>query len=179
MAWNQEEFEARVPRSESLRKAQAEQFLEQFRQTARRIENYKKGAQQLELSGINQAILLDSLRRPLDPSADKFISIDDMKKLGLYVQETGPSVSLAERRVQPLIPGIYSSEQHIPSVKTRLQQIASTPTPVSLGRNRMAGKYASLLIPLITGASTGYLLEEAVDDAQERRAAELIAQAVS
>lgn len=177
MAFNQEEFEARVPRSEALRKAQADKFIKDLILTTRQIESEKP--RQLELGGINQAALLDSLRSPLDPSADKYISIDDMKKLGLYVQETGPSVSLAERRVQPLIPGIYSSEQHIPAVKTRLQQITSTPTPVSLGRTRMAGKYASLLIPLITGASTGYLLEEAVDDAQERRAAELIAQAIS
>ena len=176
MAWNQEEFEARVPRSESLRKAQAAKFLEQFRQTARRLESYKKGSRQLELNDINQQVLLESLRRPSDPSRDKYITIDDMKKLGLYVQEVGRSIPLSERRIDPLIPGIYSSEAHAPAVKARIQQINAIPTPVSLSGMPISGKLARYLIPLITGASVGYLAEEAVDDSQAR---ELLAQSIS
>ena len=193
MAWSQEEFERRNPRSEALRAAQAAKFLEQFRETARRIEEQKQ-PRQLSLDEINTAELLDSLRRPNEP---KNLSIDEMKALGLYVPEYR-SIPLTERPLQTNLP-LYSSEvafdqpAEIPSVKRAVQQIESTPIPRSVGGNRMAGRLGKLLIPLITGTSAGVLLDDVIDANQEERmpvpvdkesvaklaAAELLAQAVS
>ena len=193
MAWNQEEFERRNPRSEALRAAQAAKFLEQFRETARRIEEQKQ-PRQLSLDEINTAELLDSLRRPNEP---KNLSIDEMKALGLYVPEYR-SIPLTERPLQTNLP-LYSSEvafdqpAEIPSVKRAVQQIESTPIPRSVGGNRMAGRLGKLLIPLITGTSAGVLLDDVIDANQSERmpvpidkesaaklaAAELLAQAVS
>ena len=193
MAWSQEEFERRNPRSEALRAAQAAKFLEQFRETARRIEEQKQ-PRQLSLDEINTAELLDSLRRPNEP---KNLSIDEMKALGLYVPEYR-SIPLTERPLQTNLP-LYSSEvafdqpAEIPSVKRAVQQIESTPIPRSVGGNRMAGRLGKLLIPLITGTSAGVLLDDVIDANQSERmpvpidkesaaklaAAELLAQAVS
>jgi len=193
MAWSQEEFERRNPRSEALRAAQAAKFLEQFRETARRIEEQKQ-PRQLSLDEINTAQLLDSLRRPNEP---KNLSIDEMKALGLYVPEYR-SIPLTERPLQTNLP-LYSSEvafdqpAEIPSVKRAVQQIESTPIPRSVGGNRMAGRLGKLLIPLITGTSAGVLLDDVIDANQSERmpvpvdkesvaklaAAELLAQAVS
>jgi len=193
MAWSQEEFERRNPRSEALRAAQAAKFLEQFRETARRIEEQKQ-PRQLSLDEINTAQLLDSLRRPNEPEN---LSIDQMKALGLYVPEYR-SIPLTERPLQTNLP-LYSSEvafdqpAEIPSVKRAVQQIESTPIPRSVGGNRMAGRLGKLLIPLITGTSAGVLLDDVIDANQEERmpvpvdkesvaklaAAELLAQAVS
>ena len=193
MAWSQEEFERRNPRSEALRAAQAAKFLEQFRETARRIEEQKQ-PRQLSLDEINTAELLDSLRRPNEP---KNLSIDEMKALGLYVPDYR-SIPLTERPLQTQLP-LYSSEvafdqpADIPSVKRAVQQIESTPIPRSVGGNRMAGRLGKLLIPLITGTSAGVLLDDVIaanqaermpapideDEAAKLAAAELLAQAVS
>jgi len=115
MAWNQEEFERRNPRSEALRAAQAAKFLEQFRETARRIEEQKQ-PRQLSLDEINTAELLDSLRRPNEP---KNLSIDQMKALGLYVPEYR-STSLSDRPLQRELP-VQSNTQPIESSYIRDQ----------------------------------------------------------
>ena len=109
MAWSQEEFERRNPRSEALRAAQAAKFLEQFRETARSIEEQKQ-PRQLSLNEINTAELLDSLRRTNDP---KNLSIDQMKALGLYVPEYR-STSLSNRPLQRELP-VQSNTQQIES----------------------------------------------------------------
>jgi hypothetical protein len=109
VAWSQEEFERRNPRSEALRAAQAAKFLEQFRETARSIEEQKQ-PRQLSLNEINTAELLDSLRRTNDP---KNLSIDQMKALGLYVPEYR-STSLSNRPLQRELP-VQSNTQQIES----------------------------------------------------------------
>jgi len=117
MAWSQEEFERRNPRSEALRAAQAAKFLEQFRETARRIEEQKQ-PRQLSLDEINTAELLDSLRRPNEP---KNLSIDEMKALGLYVPEYR-STSLSDRPLQRELPVQSNVEPIGEGIKGRLIQ---------------------------------------------------------
>ena len=188
MAWNQEEFERRNPRSEALRAAQAQEFLDRMTEiTSRNREAYQK-----EIPGIDA--LLMQLRGQGVPEN---LSIDQMKALGLYVPEYR-SIPLTERPLQTKLP-LYSSEvafdqpADIPSVKRAVQQIESTPIPRSVGGNKMAGRLGKLLIPLITGTSAGVLLDDVIDANQAERmpvpvdkesvaklaAAELLAQAVS
>ena len=53
MAWNQEEFERRNPRSEELRAAQAQEFLDRMAEiTARNREAYQK-----EIPGIDALLM--------------------------------------------------------------------------------------------------------------------------
>jgi hypothetical protein len=188
MAWNQEEFERRNPRSEALRAAQAQEFLDRMTEvTARNREAYQR-----EIPGIGA--LLMQIRSQGVPEN---LSIDQMKALGLYVPEY-KSIPLTERPLQTQLP-LYSSEAafdqtaDIPSVKRAVQQIESTPIPRSVGGNRMAGRLGKLLIPLITGTSAGVLLDDVIAANQAERmpvpidkesvaklaAAELLAQAVS
>ncbi len=201
MAWSQEEFERRNPRSEALRAAQAQEFLDRMTEiTSRNREAYQK-----EIPGIDA--LLMQLRGQGVPEN---LSIDQMKALGLYVPEYR-SIPLTERPAQGELAldfsNIYEdkvkaaytagrefeSTADIPSVKRAVQQIESTPIPRSVGGNRMAGRLGKLLIPLITGTSAGVLLDDVIDANQAERmpvpvdkesvaklaAAELLAQAVS
>ena len=188
MVWNQEEFERRNPRSEALRAAQAQEFLDRMTEvTARNREAYQR-----EIPGIDA--LLMQIRSQGVPEN---LSIDQMKALGLYVPEY-KSIPLTERPLQTQLP-LYSSEvafdqtADIPSVKRAVQQIESTPIPRSVSGTKMAGRLRKLLIPLITGTSAGVLLDDVISANQAERmpvpidkesvaklaAAELLAQAVS
>ena len=94
MAWNQEEFERRNPRSEALRTAQAQEFLDRMSEiTSRHREAYQK-----EIPGIDA--LLMQLRGQGVPEN---LSIDQMKALGLYVPEYR-STSLSDRPLQRELP---------------------------------------------------------------------------
>ena len=144
MVWNQEEFERRNPRSEALRAAQAQEFLDRMTEvTARNREAYQR-----EIPGIDA--LLMQIRSQGVPEN---LSIDQMKALGLYVPEY-KSIPLTERPLQTQLP-LYSSEvafdqtADIPSVKRAVQQIESTPIPRSVSGTKMAGRLRKLLIPLI------------------------------
>ena len=188
MVWNQEEFERRNPRSEALRAAQAQEFLDRMTEvTARNREAYQR-----EIPGIDA--LLMQIRSQGVPEN---LSIDQMKALGLYVPEY-KSIPLTERPLQTQLP-LYSSEvafdqtADIPSVKRAVQQIESTPIPRSVSGTKMAGRLRKLLIPLITGTSAGVLLDDVIAANQAEQmpvpidkesvaklaAAELLAQAVS
>ena len=104
MAWNQEEFERRNPRSEALRAAQAQEFLDRMTEvTARNREGYQK-----EIPGIDA--LLMQLRGQGVPEN---LSIDQMKALGLYVPEYR-STSLSDRPLQRELP-VQSNTQPIES----------------------------------------------------------------
>ena len=104
MAWNQEEFERRNPRSEALRAAQAQEFLDRMTEiTSRNREAYQK-----EIPGIDA--LLMQLRGQGVPEN---LSIDQMKALGLYVPEYR-STSLSNRPLQRELP-VQSNTQPIES----------------------------------------------------------------
>jgi len=54
--------------------------------------------------------------------------------------------------------------QEAPSIKKVVQQVQSTPIPFTRsGRYRLAGRVGELLIPLLAGSASGYLLTDALD----------------
>jgi len=112
MAWNQEEFERRNPRSEALRAAQAQEFLDRMTEvTARNREAYQR-----EIPGIDA--LLMQIRSQGVPEN---LSIDQMKALGLYVPEYR-STSLSDRPLQRELPVQSNVEPIGEGIKGRLIQ---------------------------------------------------------
>ena len=112
MSRNQEEFERRNPRSEALRAAQAQEFLDRMSEiTSRNREAYQK-----EIPGIDA--LLMQLRGQGVPEN---LSIDQMKALGLYVPEYR-STSLSDRPLQKELPVQSNVEPIGEGIKGRLIQ---------------------------------------------------------
>ena len=84
-----------------------------------------------------------------------------VNKLGLSQEE-------AKTYASGIIGKITTPEQHTPAgpdLQAKLQQVKdTTPTPVSKGGIKMAGKYAKYIVPLLGGTSGLYLLADALSD---------------
>ena len=114
---------------------------------------------------------------PYEPSRNVLpedLSPEGMEKLKYLIADAGYN---PETNIQSIVDN-YSPET--PSSKKLTQQIQSTPTSTPpTGRRQYAGKVAKFLIPLITGTSAGYLLSDALQEAEAEEVAELLNQPIS
>jgi hypothetical protein len=114
---------------------------------------------------------------PYEPSRNVLpedLSPEGMEKLKYLIADAGYN---PETNIQSIVDN-YSPDT--PSSKKLTQQIQSTPTSTPpTGRRQYAGKVAKFLIPLITGTSAGYLLSDALQEAEAEEVAELLNQPIS
>jgi len=139
--------------------------------TPHREELIKRALAGMEPDHINYDAPLDNVRhklvRPdLNLSPKEEIALIQAEELMKYGAASGET---------------FDIPANTPEVKKVVQQVKSTPTPpiTPTGRSQYAGKLAKFLIPLITGSSAGYLLSDALQEAEKEEVAELLNQPIS
>ena len=139
--------------------------------TPHREELIKRALTGMEPDHINYDAPLDNVRhklvRPdLNLSPKEEIALIQAEELMKYGAASGET---------------FDIPANTPEVKKVVQQVKSTPTPpiTPTGRSQYAGKLAKFLIPLITGSSAGYLLSDALQEAEKEEVAELLNQPIS
>ena len=139
--------------------------------TPHREELIKRALAGMEPDHINYDAPLDGVRhklvRPdLNLSPKEEIALIQAEELMKYGAASGET---------------FDIPANTPEVKKVVQQVKSTPTPpiTPTGRSQYAGKLAKFLIPLITGSSAGYLLSDALQEAEKEEVAELLNQPIS
>lgn len=139
--------------------------------TPHREELIKRALAGMEPDHINYDAPLDGVRhklvRPdLNLSPKEEIALIQAEELMKYGAASGDT---------------FDIPANTPEVKKVIQQVKSTPTPpiTPTGRSQYAGKLAKFLIPLITGSSAGYLLSDALQEAEKEEVAELLNQPIS
>jgi len=119
-----------------------------------------------KLYGVHPNVRHELVRPDLNLSPKEEIALIQAEELMKYGAASGDT---------------FDIPANTPEVKKVIQQVKSTPTPpiTPTGRSQYAGKLAKFLIPLITGSSAGYLLSDALQEAEKEELAELLNQPIS